>query len=626
MTYTLLVLNKGSLATGLMVTDRVPPGVSYQRGGTYDGGVVTWELPSLDTDEWAEFQFTVYVPDVVDVPVINTDYYVCSAEAVCQNGEVYTSTVQGPTFEVEAFVDPIAKKPGGGNSPVTPTLVIHNLGPGNAIAATAMLYFERISVSGSDLYQIPVGAGQFFDSVKCGDKCVSYKWVGDIDHGETITLTTIEGQNSVGGEEGTHYTATLIITDTLGLVVTDPMTATAIGRVTHFANLIPTKSAPPVIGAGQEMTYTIRVFNSGLSTDEPPYPALTDTVPMSTSLVSVSDGGLLQAVGDRTVISWTLPAMSTAEEVFRNFVVQVDAGQVSGTQIVNDKYGTHWYENEITDTLSNTLSIPGLPVTTTVREVGLVDSFKTVTPTLAYPGEGNLLTFTVHVINSSPMPLHGVEVYDVLPWQYSTYQRDAVASAGTVSSDIVSVNWVGSVQPYSSELITFTVLVDTDYEGPITNTAKITHPTLREPLEVQAVAYITTRPVLHIVKWDMPDPVRVGEELLYTIKVTNLGQQATNLVISDTLPANTEYVEGSASSSGQRNGDTVQWKLPVLGPGESQNYSFRVRVHGLGVLQIINDHYGVSCDERVTAAGAPVVTTVRADRLYLPNIYRAAAP
>ncbi len=625
MTYTLMVLNKGSLATGLEVRDVIPAGVNYRRGGSRSGNEVTWNLPSLETDEWAEFEFTVFVPDIAEVPIVNSDYSVCSTEGVCAYGDAHISTVQGPTFEVEAFVDPIAKKPGGGNSPVTPTLVIHNLGPGNAIDATAMMSFERISVSLNDLAQDPPGAGMFYDYVKPGEKLVHVKWMGDIDYGETITITTIEGQNSIGGGEGTHYTATLVITDTLGPMVTDPITATAIGTVTHYANLIPTKSAPPVIGAGQQMTYTIEVFNSGLSTDEPPFPVLTDTVPMSTSLVSVSDGGVEQVVGDRTVISWVLPAMSTAEKLSRLFVVQVDDGLVSGTKIVNDSYGTLWYESEITDTLSNMLSIAGLPVTTTVREVGLVDSFKTVTPTLARPGEGIVLTFTVNVVNSGPVPLSGVKVYDLLPWQHSTYQRDAVTSAGNVSSDIVSINWTGGVQPYTSEQITFTVMVDEDYEGPITNTARITHSSLLEPVEVQAVAYITNRPVLRISKQAAPDPVRVGGELQYTINVTNLGQQATNLIITDTIPANTEYVEGSVSGAGQRLGEVVQWKLPVLAPTQSQQYSFRVRVNALNVDEIVNEHYAVTCAEGVSAVGEPLITKVRAYRIDLPAIFRMPA-
>ena len=259
------------MATDLTITDLVPDNVTYVTGGSYSGGIVSWDLPVLDTDESQVVSYTVYIDDIAEVPVINADYEVCAAEEVCQSGTVLTSTVGGPTFKIGGYLDPIAKKPGGGGGPVTPTLTVENLGPGNALDATATLLFDRISVSGSDLIAIPP-VGTFTPGSDCGDKCVSYIWVGNIGYGETITFTTIEGQSTIGGEEGTHYTATLIVTDVLGAYITPPMSETLTGTVTHYANLIPTKSAPSVIGAGNLMTYTIEVFNSGLTTDVPPYP------------------------------------------------------------------------------------------------------------------------------------------------------------------------------------------------------------------------------------------------------------------------------------------------------------------------------------------------------------------
>jgi uncharacterized repeat protein (TIGR01451 family) len=132
MTYTLTVLNAGSLAQGLIVTDRVPTGVSYERGGSETAGVVSWSLPSLDTGEAAEFTYTVYVSDVMDIAVVNDDYGVCCDEGVCQEGSTLTHFVRGPAFGADVILDPIAKGPGGGNKPVTPTLVVRNFGPGNA--------------------------------------------------------------------------------------------------------------------------------------------------------------------------------------------------------------------------------------------------------------------------------------------------------------------------------------------------------------------------------------------------------------------------------------------------------------------------------------------------------------
>ena len=214
--------------------------------------------------------------------------------------------------------------------------------------------------------------------------------------------------------------------------------------------------------------------------------------------------------------------------------------------------------------------------------MGLINSYKTVTPTWALPGTGTVLTYVVHVVNSGPYDLSGVEVTDIFPWEHTTYQRDAAASAGSLSDDIVSFEWIGDVASYDEELITFTVMVDDFFEGVVTNTATITHTSLLRDIVRTAVAYITDKPVLRISKIATPDPVSVGNSLLYQIQVANLGQQATLLTITDTIPANTSYVLGSASSGGHipAGGDTLQWILPVLNPGEKLTLTFQVKVLG----------------------------------------------
>ena len=57
----------------------------------------------------------------------------------------------------------------------------------------------------------------------------------------------------------------------------------------------------------------------------------------------------------------------------------------------------------------------------------------------------------------------------------------------------------------------------------------------------------------------------------YDLWVTNLGQKATQLVITDVLPPNVTYVSGGSLVS-----DTVRWDLAVLGPGQRDKVSFQV--------------------------------------------------
>lgn len=617
MTYTLTVLNVGSQATDLTISDQVPDGVSYVRGGTYAAGAVSWDLPSLDTGESAEFTYTVYVTDVMDVPIVNTDYTVCSVEGICASGDVLTSVVQGPIFEAYAMVDPIAHKPGGGTgTEVTPTLVVHNVGAGNAIDAQATLYFNRLSVSANDLYADPATGTPppFPEGPDCGNKCKSYKWVGPLGHGEVVTFTTLEGQSTIGGEEGTRYTATVVITDVLRNMTTFPVTGTTFGTVTHMANVQPIKSAPPVIGAGQLLTYVIEAYNRGLTTLLPPL--LTDLVPMSTTFVWASDGGTSLNVRDTVIVSWTLPPLSPGEGVVRSFSVRVDDDLVSGTQIVNREYYAFGYGNIFTSAVTS-----GPPVTTTVKEVGLIDSYKVVTPQLSLPGPDNVLTYYVHLVNSSPLPLSGVTAYDLLPWAASTYQRDAVASAGVLISDIISIDWKGDIGPFSEVVVTASVLVDADFQGALTNTVVISHPDLLAPVERHAVAYVTEQPVLFIHKRASPDPVPRGERLTYQLRITNLGQQATNLIITDLVPSNVTYVPDSATAGGELADGVVQWDWPILKARADLGVSFQVIVNE--GREVVNAHYGVRSAEGVLALGPEVVTRIKGGGMvFLPIVLK----
>jgi uncharacterized repeat protein (TIGR01451 family) len=590
--------------------------VTYVRGGSEDDGVVSWHLPRLDAGETAEVTFTVYVSDVMELTVLNQSYGACCAEGVCAMGDVLTSVVEGPTFAAYAFLDPIAHKPGGGTGTyVTPTLVVENLGPGNAIDAQATLFFDRLSVSANDLYAIPaIGTPPPFpDGPDCGEKCKSYVWSGNLGVGDVVTFTTHDGQSTIGGEEGTPYTATVVIADELTNVATDPVTGTAIGLVTHYANIVPSKTAPPVVGPGCLLTYTIRAFNRGLSTEAPPI--LTDVIPLHTTFAWASDGGITRTASGSTFVSWTLPLLSPGDGVVRTFAVQVEEDVVSGTLIINDDYSVFGYGNVLTDAVTH-----GPPVTTTVREVGLIDSSKVVTPTLARPGHGNVLTYVVHIVNSSPDDLQEVVAYDALPWEDSTYQRDAVATSGEIISDIVSISWTGDVTASSSQLITFTVLVDADFEGPITNTAIISHSSLRAPVFVHAVAYITDQPVLQISKVATPDPVRIANELTYRLRVANLGQPASQLVITDVIPIDTAYIPGSASGGGKPVDDFLQWTLAGLDSAEFREYSFRVEING--GPWVVNDRYAVSSQEGASASGRPVTTRVVGGTLYLPTVLK----
>ncbi len=601
--YTLTLSNRGSLATDIVVTDTVPGNVTYLSGGTYFSPTnnVSWTWPMLASYEKAVFTYSVYVGNLPGgTAIVNDHYGVSCAEGVTAPGRPLTSTVAGPSF-VDSYkkVDPIAMKPGGGQSVLTYTIGILNDGAGNALDVYMRDEFTRVSFTQDQIVvDPPVGVITY---TRIGNLRI-VEWQGDVEHDSQVTITVGPCSNIFGGVE--VVTNTAWISDDLTL----PVSATTRILVTHDARLNVYKSGPAVIGPDETMTYTLWVVNSAFTTS--PTVWLTDVLPVETTFVTASHGG--QYISATGMVSWTLPDISTGGELSRTVTVHV-GDWPSGTLIVNEDFLAGCGNCVMTDVVFQ-------PLTTTVQIRGLGDSYKEVDPAVSFPGPAVVLTYTLHIVNSSRFQLDGVQMTDYLPWVQSTYNRDAVASSGSLISDVVHLEWTGDMAAESEVTVTMSVLVDPWYKGPVTNTAVIDHPSLSEPVTVTAVAYVTDEPVLQLGKSARPDPVRLGTELQYTLRLYNLGQVATGLVISDTVPENTSYVPGSATRGGMLVGNTVRWEWAELEAASMESFSFRVLVEDGPV--VINETYLASCAEGIWAYGEPVETRVIGGRIYLPLLFK----
>ena len=116
-------------------------------------------------------------------------------------------------------------------------------------------------------------------------------------------------------------------------------------------------------------------------------------------------------------------------------------------------------------------------------------------------------------MNSGPHYLQNVKLYDFLPWQDSTYQRDAAAGSGQVISDIVSVQWQGNLAPNSTEILELSVVVDPYFSGALVNRGVISHTQLSDPVIVEAVAYISDKPIFEIGKTAQLVEMTDGDEI-----------------------------------------------------------------------------------------------------------------
>ena len=127
---------------------------------------------------------------------------------------------------------------------------------------------------------------------------------------------------------------------------------------------------------------------------------------------------------------------------------------------------------------------------------------------------------------------------------------------------------------------------------------------------INALAAFNGRHFMTLEKTASPGIVAPGETLTYTLTIhhSHYISPTTNVVLTDTLPANTTFV--AATLPYTLNGHTVKWELPSLGPGAAWNAILSVRVPVTYTGTIVNTSYGVHSDDVAIKMGTPVLTEI----------------
>ena len=212
---------------------------------------------------------------------------------------------------------------------------------------------------------------------------------------------------------------------------------------------------------------------------------------------------------------------------------------------------------------------------------------------------GDTLTYTIDVTNSSSFSLSNVVVVDPIP-AGTTYDTGTASPAATFNQISNQLEWnLGTFAPGTTTL-SFDVTVGAVPPGTIIeNQGRATAtglPTIRSDRARTTIV----APSLEIMKLG-PSNVEPGGDLDYTLEYRNVGtDSATNVVVRDAIPSNTDYVVGSASAGAEfsdDNGSTwtyspsgivdanvtdVRWQTANLAASAtSTSVSFSVRAQGV---------------------------------------------
>jgi len=225
---------------------------------------------------------------------------------------------------------------------------------------------------------------------------------------------------------------------------------------------------------------------------------------------------------------------------------------------------------------------------------------KTDTPDPVVAGQN--VTYTLKVTNPpGASDAQNVTVTDAVPAN-TTFVSAAVTSGTGWTPAKPSVGGTGNVVfskpclvPGETAIFQIVVKVNTETTATtITNTATVTSPTTDPNAgNNTATATTTVRPPpsadLSITKTNTPDPVVAGQNVTYTLQVTNpVGASAAQSVtVTDAVPANTTFVSAAVTSgpgwtvnnpSVGGTGNVVFSKASLV-PGETASFQIVVKVN-----------------------------------------------
>ena len=559
--YTIIVANAGpSNAVGTVITDAVPANVKN----------VTWTSSQVGAANiTAGTTGTAGANNLVTL----------TANIPAGAGNEVAIVVKGtidPSFKGTLLNNAVATPTEAGNPPVTSQNVTTNVinksalsivktGPSSVAAGTTIQYQLLVSNTG------PSNAVGVIISDQIPAGLTNVRWTTDATTGAVVTAGATGNVNPVAVTAnflaGSGNLVVTILADvpansqlsavsntaTLAPAIPDvnnpPVTSNEVTTgIVKDVTLSLTKSGPPTLNAGENITYTLAIKNTGPSNSIAT--RLTDAVPADIKNVTWTS-----TVAGGTVIT------NGGTGAGSNVDLTADI-PLNGTILVNVK-GT--VDPLFAGTLTNTaLLSPQEPGEQPVNAVAITEVSKLTNLQIGKSAvntavAGQVMTYQIKVINNGPSAAQNALITDAIPVQLQNVSWTATGlgtsvitegAQGTGNTLRVKANIPAGQQNEVVIEVTGTILAA--YAGTLSNIATVTPadpgnpPLVTPPVET----VVTQQPVINISKTGSAT-VTAGGQISYTIEVNNTGlSDATNLAISDAVNANIKNVSWTSSLAG----------------------------------------------------------------------------
>ncbi|MCG8326227.1 MAG: T9SS type A sorting domain-containing protein [Chitinophagales bacterium] len=573
-TFTLELTNQGpNNATGVVVTDQLPAGFTFvSTTGSYDNVSGEWTVGNLAVGETVTVDITVTVNE--DGPYVNL------AEVTAANEDDIDSTpnngvdTDGDTVvdddpddeddgdgvtvepvEMTASID-IEKSTNGQDADVAPGAII--LTNPNSPATVTWTYtvtntgtLDLINVQVTDDQEGLVGTIPLLAAGATQTLTLD----GSAQLGMYGNLGTADGQ-PIGGN---------------GNPFGDPVSDNDPSNYTGVFINVEKQANTDEVCAGEEVTYTlitrmlggapgVQIRNISVVDNNLPGETLTSNHPYFIASSDVSNNDMIEFIDNDN-------DGNSDEEFMWEYTLTLTQTTVN---IANDM-GTVFY----VDPSGNELEI---------GDVGNTDqvTVNVITPEVAIditPANQDVIygddaTFTVTVTNTGDVDLENVTVVD---------------SEGNADCEMTITSLaVGASQSFTCTLPAITQNVTIDFDVTAGGLGSAGNALCSVTAEATAIVTVVPLIDLELAKSVTPSAQNVGEDVTFTIEVTNQGPApATGVSVGDLLPSGFTYV----SSTGGYDEPTAEWVIGDMGIGETVSMTITATVNASGdyvnVAQVI---------------------------------------
>ena len=575
--YTLTLTNNGpAQATNLSITDLLPAGVTYvsdDGAGAYVSGTGLWTIGTLNNGATATLNITATVDVGTSGTTITNTITVVSADQTDSN-----TTADDPSEDIVVGndADLVTGKTVNNGTPnegdtIIYTLTLTNNGPAQA---------TNLSITD----QLPAGVTYVSDDGAGAYVSGTGLWtIGTLNNGATATLN-ITATVDVG-TSGTTITNTITVvsadqTDS-NTTADDPSEDIVVGNDADLVTGKTVDNGTP--NEGDTIIYTLTLTNNGPA--QATNLRITDQLPAGVTYVSDDGGGSLY-VGTGL---WTIGTLNNGATATLNITATVDVG-TSGTTITNT---ITVVSADQTD--SNTTADDPSEDIVVGNDADLVTG-KTVDNNA--PNEGDTIIYTLTLTNNGPAQATNLSITDLLPAGV-TYVSD---DGGAAYNSGTGLWTIGTLNNGATATLNITATVDAGTSGTtITNTITVvsadqtdSNTTADDPSEDITVGNGADLVTGKTVDNGTPNE---GDTIVYTLTLTNSGpNQATNLSITDLLPAGVTYV--SDDGAGAYVSGTGLWTIGTLNNGATATLNITATVDvGTSGTTITNTITAVSADQ-----------------------------